>query len=169
MKPLKSIYLFFIFILLLVLFGFYACKKGTDTTNSTEVKGTIISVDIIKGKWIAEFQYTNSVTQFIYQFNADGTFSQTRVTVDANKQPTGYQYVSNGKFQVNGDKLIFTDVTIKYDDYYVPLNQLAKTSTQAGPITNTIYVDGSRTLFHFVYPPCPLNADCVGEINYYKK
>ena len=146
-------------VILLVVTMFNACKK--DKSGPVD----------ITGKWVHQYAYQNTqVYQEIYQFNTDSTYTQSRIIADSvSGQTISYQYIATGKFHLSSDQLQLYSITGKYNGYYVPLNQLVPVATPIGNINYTIAIKSDLTSFHFVYPPCPINASCIGEFPYYKK
>jgi hypothetical protein len=137
--------------------SFCACKKDKAAPLN------------IMGKWVSQGSDKGQVYQDIYQFNADSSFSQTRLIADsASNQPVSYQYASNGKFHLNGTALQFYSVSIKYNSYYVPLDQLTSISS-VNEANYTLALSTDGTEFHFVYGPCRDMGSCLGQKSYYKK
>lgn len=139
--------------------GFSACKKEKSP----------YPLDIT-GKWVSQSIQQKKVYQDIYQFNADSSFTQTRLLADSvTGQPLSYQYAGTGKFHLNSDKLQLYAVSIKYSGYYVALNQLTQTQQLTTPVDYKLAMADDPKSFYFVFAPCPVNASCLGQVTYYKK
>ena len=163
-KPLKTIYLLIIFLLLLTAIGFYSCKKDKGAAEE------VTYISNIKGKWVGAYpDRSGPVYQEVFQFNADGTFTRTRQIADAvTAAPVSYQFVASGKYSLTNDQLQLYGVSYVYSDTYGPIGQLTKTGTDSDVVI-PIWANDTHTAFHFVYPPCPINASCIATLTYYKK
>lgn len=141
---------------------FYACKKDSN------IKITIV------GTWVNTIHYSKAqLYAQTFVFNTDSTVQISHTVVDsASGNRLGYQYLSNGKFRLNGDqlklyKLVSLRDTIE-NTYYLPANQLTlmkKDTLQ----TYTIKINADGASFYFEYPPCPPNANCIGQVTFSKK
>lgn len=147
--------------------AFNACKKEP---NVTQKEIDPASAGII-GKWIGVFPGPSDKSfQDMYIFNADSTFSETRLKVDTvSGQPISYQYLGTGKFHLNADNLVLYNVVAKASNNYGPLNQLTVIEQLTSTTRYTVAFDTETKSFHFVFPPCPINANCLAALTYVKK
>jgi len=149
----------FVTTLILLLTAFCACKKEKRANTS------------IIGAWTTSMNYDNSnVSEQTYKFNTDSTVRISKTIRDkATGVLLGYQYLSNGKFRLNGDQLKLYQLNSSYrndaDTTFSPSAQLLPLPSDTLQ-TYTIKISADGTFFHFQYPPCPINASCVPELIY---
>lgn len=139
---------------------FYACKKDNNVPAS------------IIGTWIASYNYPKAeIFNQTYIFKSDSTVQITRTVIDsASGKLLGYQYLSNGKFHLNGEQLkLYQLNTLYYNSQsgvnYVPITQLTSFKTDTLQ-TYTIKINPNNTSFYFYFPPCPASALCVMQFTY---
>jgi len=143
--------------------GFSACKKG-----NVEQQPVDPPMSGMFGKWVGVSSGSADKSfQDVYVFNADSSFTETRLKVDTvSGQPVSYQYQAKGKFHLNLNKLQLYGITAKYSDYYGPLNQLVDAPLAAVLIDYTLAFNTDDKSFHFVFPACPVNANCLATLTY---
>jgi hypothetical protein len=97
--------------LLLAISIFNACKKDKSAPVS------------LIGKWVYQHPYQNTQAyQDIYQFNADSSYTQTRVITDTvSGQILGYQATFSGKFHANADQVELYNISSKSMTITYPL------------------------------------------------
>jgi hypothetical protein len=141
---------------------FYTCKK--DSNIKTGIFGT----------WVNTIHYSKAqLYAQTFVFNTDSTVQISRTVVDsASGNMLGYQYLSNGKFRLNGDQLkLYKLVSLRdtiANTYYLPANQLTAMKKDTLQ-TYIIKINADGNSFYFYYPPCPPNANCIGQLNFIKK
>ncbi len=151
----------------LILTGIFGCRKN----NNQQIGTGIIGV------WVSDLPGTTAaITRETYQFNTDSTVLFTRVAVDVTTGSVlGYYYRSTGKFSFDGTTLKMYQLS-NYSYYPPGGTGLYYTAQQnLSPITGFTEIDhplnfnGDHTVFNFVYPPCPINASCIGTYYYTKQ
>ncbi|MGZ3756936.1 MAG: hypothetical protein ACXVAY_16005 [Mucilaginibacter sp.] len=159
----KSItYRWVILIAIAIVAGFYACKKDKS-----------IPVTII-GNWVNTSRYAKGqVYNQTYIFNADSTVQVSGTLRDSTSGTIlGYQYTRNGKFRLNGDQLklykLITYSNLTQSPVFPQLNQLSLLKTDT--VQNyTIKFKANYSTFYFYYPPCGINENCLGEMDFIRQ
>lgn len=153
--------------IVIVVTFFLLCVLLTNCSKDELIK---INEETLMGVWYEEFsiEEENQISRLEYFFNDANKYEVLRKRIDITTGVVlGYRHRQLGDYKIENDQLTFYNLeTYSNDDIqgsYADINSLKLISQSENSYSVTIeFRDSEKTLI-FIYPPCPPNANCIGQ------